>query len=487
MREQNSVLPSLPNGWAYGKVGELADVVRGITFPKEEKIGIPRDGYLACLRTTNVQRKVEWDDILFIPAKYMRNERQSVKPGDILISTANSLELVGKVAQVENLPFPATIGAFISIIRPCIDPKFAYFQLSSLDVQSSLRDRASTTTNISNISTTDIIDTTLRVSPLPEQHRIVAKIEELFTRLEPGVEALKKIKLQLKRYHQSVLKSAFEGKLTAEWREAHKDILKLTPEPPRKAKDMPPVDASKLPEIPAAWIWARLGTYSSLITKGESPKWQGFTYVEEGIPFIRSENVLWGYLNFSTVTNIPKEFHQKLKRSKVKPDDVVINIVGASIGRCAVVPSIVADANINQAVALIRTNDALLPCYLMHVLISPQIQKDIRAARVETARPNISLADLNNLVIPLPSVIEQRRIIEEIERYFSLADEIEKVVERSLAQGLRLRHSILKRAFGGKLVPQDPSDEPAEKLLERIKAEKARRVKAGMNKCKHLI
>ncbi len=91
MREENSSLPSLPKGWAYGKVGKLADVVRGITFPKEEKISIPRDGYLACLRTTNVQRKVEWDDILFIPAKYMKNERQSVKSKEILISTANSL------------------------------------------------------------------------------------------------------------------------------------------------------------------------------------------------------------------------------------------------------------------------------------------------------------------------------------------------------------------------------------------------------------
>ncbi len=129
---------------------------------------------------------------------------------------------MGKVAQVEGLPFTTTIGAFISIIRPHIDPKFAYFQLSSSDVQSSFRDRASTTTNISNISTADIAETALRVPPLPEQHRIVTKIEELLTRLDAGVEALKKIKLQLKRYRQSVLKAAFEGKLTADWREAHK-------------------------------------------------------------------------------------------------------------------------------------------------------------------------------------------------------------------------------------------------------------------------
>lgn len=322
--------------------------------------------------------------------------------------------------------------------------------------------------------------------PLPEQHRIVAKIEELFTRLDAGVEALKKIKAQLKRYRQAVLKYAFEGKLTQEWREAHKEVLESASvllekikeqrkkEAKEKLKELPPIDTSELPELPEGWMWTRLGLCSDLITKGESPNWQGFKYVDDGIPFIRSENVLWGSVDLTDVAKIQEEFHKKLKRSQLKDNDVLVNLVGASIGRCGIFLSD-KEANINQAVALIRLNQALKSSYLVNLLLSPKMQRDIHGSKVETARPNISLGDLRYLVIALPSLSEQQKIVEEIERRLSIADNMEKVVDQNLKQSERLRQSILKRAFEGQLVPQDPTDEPAEKLLERIKTEKARR------------
>lgn len=289
--------------------------------------------------------------------------------------------------------------------------------------------------------------------PLPEQHRIVAKIEELFTRLNAGIKALKKIKAQLKRYRQAVLKYAFEGKLTEKWREKHKYRLKT-------------------------WSRTRLGNCCELITKGESPKWQGYTYVKDGITFIRSENVLWGEINLSNAAKIPIAFHEKLRRSQLKANDVLINLVGASIGRCGVLPSNVERANINQAVALIRINDELDSQFLMHLLLTPNIQKKIHDGKVETARPNISLTDLRHLEISLPNMEEQHQIVSEIERRFSVADKIEKIVDESLKQSQRLRQSILKRAFEGKLVPQDPNDPPASELLKKIKEIKEKNSKS---------
>jgi type I restriction enzyme, S subunit len=111
-------------------LGEVADLVRGIAFPKEDKSYVHRPGDVACLRTTNVQKNVEWDDLWFVPAKHIKRDDQNVRTGDILISTANSYELVGKVAQVTSIPTPATLGAFISLIRPKegIHPKFLYCQ-----------------------------------------------------------------------------------------------------------------------------------------------------------------------------------------------------------------------------------------------------------------------------------------------------------------------------------------------------------------------
>ena len=113
-------------------LGEIADIVRGISFPKDAKSLEPRPGDVACLRTTNVQRLVEWNDLWFVPSEHVKREEQYVRPGDILISTANSYQLVGKVALVTATPQPATLGAFISLIRPRseVDSKFLYHQLA---------------------------------------------------------------------------------------------------------------------------------------------------------------------------------------------------------------------------------------------------------------------------------------------------------------------------------------------------------------------
>ncbi len=343
------------------------------------------------------------------------------------------------------------------------------------------------------------------IIPLPKQRAIVSKIEQLFSDLDNGIDNFKKAQEQLKRYRQSVLKAACEGRLVPTEAELACDegrdyepadvllarILKERREKwngKGKYKEPAAPDMSSLQELPEGWVWNKLWLCCNLITKGESPKWQGFEYIEEGIPFIRSENVLWGNVNLLKAVKIPEEFHNKLIRSQLKPFDVLINIVGASIGRCGVVPSTIISANINQAVSLIRVNNALLPSYLVQLLLSPQLQKNIHAGKVDTARPNISLGDLRQLLIPLPPLAEQRRIVVEVERHLSLCDKMEATIAESLQKAESLRQSILKKAFEGKLLNEKeleearnaPDWEPAEKLLERIRQEK--QIKENNNK-----
>ena len=205
----------IPNGWALAPIGATAEIVRGVSFPKDVRKLEPQPGHVACLRTANVQREVEWDDLWFIPEGYIKVESRYVQPLDVLISVSNSLELVGKVAQVTNPPQRSTLGAFISLLRPSssLDAKFYYYQMASPEVQAEIRYSASTTTNISNISSNRLSGITLKVPPLPEQHRIVEEIEKQFTRLDPSVAALKRVQANLKRYRASVLKAACEGKL----------------------------------------------------------------------------------------------------------------------------------------------------------------------------------------------------------------------------------------------------------------------------------
>ena len=179
----------LPDGWAGTRVGDALQVIRGLAFESSAKRMSPEEGYVACLRTANVQRQVAWDDLWYIPASLVRREEQFLKRYDILMSTANSAELVGKVALVRDLPCTSTLGAFITLLRPRqdIDPRFAYYQLSSTTFQQELRRRASTTTNISNISGGKLVELAFRAAPLLEQRRIVDEIEKQFTRLDAAL------------------------------------------------------------------------------------------------------------------------------------------------------------------------------------------------------------------------------------------------------------------------------------------------------------
>lgn len=156
-----------------------------------------------------------------------------------------------------------------------------------------------------------------------------------------------------------------------------------------------------------------LGTeIASLITKGESPKWQGFSYCEQGARFITSENILAGSVNLNPSKRIPLEFHAKLMRSQIHAGDLLVNIVGASIGRAAVAPEGIGEANTNQAVAVIRPRkDIIDPRFLLEWFLSPFGQKIVAGQQVNTARANISLSDLREMRIPCPDKLEQERLL----------------------------------------------------------------------------
>ncbi len=195
-----------------------------------------------------------------------------------------------------------------------------------------------------------------------------------------------------------------------------------------------------------------LNTLSQRITKGESPSWQGFSYQESGVLFIRSENVLWGKLDLSSKTYIPLDFHQKLSRSQLTNGDVLINLVGASIGRACVVVEEFEDANINQAVAVISPDYSKINShYLMYFLLSRNAQNIIHEGKVETARPNISLNDLRKLPIPVPSVEEQHHIVVYLDDLQDKIDALKHLQTETAAELDALLPSILDKAFKGEL------------------------------------
>ena len=251
--------------------------------------------------------------------------------------------------------------------------------------------------------------------PLDEQRRIMARIEELAARIEEAQQLRRQAAEEAEVLLGSMTKHFFE------------------------------LDDAKHNLITLDKVTIR-------ITKGESPSWQGFSYQDHGPLFIRSENVLWGKLDLSKQVRIPEEFHQKLLRSQLLNRDVLINLVGASIGRACVVPDNIGDANINQAVAVISPNlNKLDSDYLMQFLISVPTQEIIHGGKVETARPNISLGDLRKLIIPLPPLDEQRRILARLEDLQAQVDGLRKHQVRTAEELAALLPAVLERAFRGQL------------------------------------
>jgi len=202
----------------------------------------------------------------------------------------------------------------------------------------------------------------------------------------------------------------------------------------------PASNPKKLPLVP-------LGELATRVTKGESPGWQGFQYQESGPLFVTSENVRWGKIDLSEPKYIPAEFHRKLERSALNPADILINLVGASIGRSCIVPKDIGEANVNQAVAVVTCGPRLLPDYLGSLLLTPAAQARLHGGKVEAARANISLSDVRRFPVLYPRIEDQ-------ELFVAMRKQATVVLEnRAKAQEniSKLFVAMLQRAFNGEL------------------------------------
>lgn len=218
-----------------------------------------------------------------------------------------------------------------------------------------------------------------------------------------------------------------------------------------KYKEPAAPDTTDLPELPEGWVWANFDQVTERVTKGSSPNWQGFEYVEKGIPFVRSQNVGWGVTDLSEIAFLPPTFNDVEKKSVLRKGDVLLNIVGASIGRAAIAPSTVEGGNVNQAVAVIRLLEFGVSnqFVLLHLLSSPTQQR-IHSEKVDVARANFSLEDIRYMPLALPPETEQQLIVAEVDRRLSLIRETEAQVDANLTRAARMRQALLSDFFSGR-------------------------------------
>jgi type I restriction enzyme S subunit len=285
----------------------------------------------------------------------------------------------------------------------------------------------------------------------------------------------------------------------------------------KKPKALPPIKPEEVPyELPQGWEWVRLGELVSKLGSGSTPRGGKSAYVNEGIPFLRSQNVWNDGLRLEDVAYIPEETHQKMEATKVAAKDILLNITGASLGRTSLVSDEFKEANVSQHVTIIRCIQLDQRKFIHFLLQSPYCQSMIWTRQVGMAREGLSKKVLEQFEVPMPPLSEQHRIVARIDQLMACCDALETLRKQQEdkrlavhAAGIKqlldtpdgsawdfigqhfgelytvkenvaeLRKAILQLAVMGRLVPQDPNDPPASELLKEIKAEKQRLLKAG--------
>ena len=418
---------TLPKDWEIKKLGEVCLTTSGGT-PSRKDLKYYK-GDIPWVKSGELDKGLIIDTEEKISEEAIKNSSAKVFPkGTLLIALYGAT--IGKLAflGIDAATNQAVCGIFKS---EAVESKFLYYFLFS---QRPSLVKQSIGGAQPNISQGILKDLEIPLPPFAEQERIVAKIEELFSELDAGTVSLKTARQQLKIYRQAVLKWAFEGKLTNE-----------------KLNDG---------ELPEGWKSKKLGDVVDLITKGASPKWQGINYVQDStqILFVTSENIRENYVDISKPKYVEIAFNEKQKRSILKKGDVLLNIVGASIGRAAIFGLNIL-ANINQAVSLIRLKSDISQKFICYYLNSNSARNFYNLNKVDFARANLSLTDVSNIPVSLPTFEEQQRIVQEIESRLSVCDKLEETINQSLQQAESLRQSILKKAFEGKLLAAEKETE----------------------------
>ena len=216
-------------------------------------------------------------------------------------------------------------------------------------------------------------------------------------------------------------------------------------------------------ELPKGWVWTTIEDVCSKIGSGSTPK--GSNYSKEGIPFFRSQNVYNSGIVMSDIKYISDEIHQMMIGTEVVANDLLLNITGGSLGRCAVIPSNFEKGNVSQHVCILRPI-VIKPEFLHCFILSSFFAKSMKITG--SGREGLPKYNLEKMLLPLPPEQEQERIVAETKRLQSFVDELETSCENMTKLVAQVKSKVLDLAIHGKLVPQDPNDEPASELLKRI-------------------
>jgi type I restriction enzyme S subunit len=383
----------------------------------------------------NVSRegRIDLNEVKYVAADV--NERR-LRAGDVLFNNTNSPELVGKTAVFSHVGEFAFSNHMTRVrLHPCVNAVFLANQLHYRWLAGDLRRLIANHVNQASISRSKLsTEVALTLPPTAEQERIVAAIEEAFSKLDAGEAGLRAVRQRLQRMRESVRTAATTG-----W------------------------PAEPLVEVVGA----------NSITDGPfGSNLKTAHYTASGPRVIRLQNIGDGAFRDERA-HISAEHYATLTKHSVEPGDVLVASLGEVLPRACLAPTDLGPAIVKADCIRIRPSERASGAWLVNALNSRVVREHAANQIKGVGRPRMNLRDLRDLPVPIPPIDEQSRIVAVVERQFSFIEACEKAADEGLAKSAGLRRSVLKAAFEGKLVPQDPSDEPASVLLERIRKERA--------------
>lgn len=466
----------LPIGWINVQLGEILD-------SSIEKINPPFKNLQNYVGLEHIERN-SGKIINFGNSEEIKSTKTVFRSGDLLYGKLRPN--LNKVWVADRIGICST-DILVFLKSKNINNKFLLYRLLSNDYVS-YASHITSGVELPRIDQKKINLFSISLPPLNEQYRIVAKIEELFTQLDAGIASLQAAQVRLGQYRKAVLKHAFEGKLTEAWRMAHLheiepasvllDRIREERRKDKKFKELPPVDTEGLPELPKGWVWTRIDDIIEILTDYHSNG--SYEKLRNNVKLFDEPN----YAIIIRATNLEKKDYQNslkfisesayhfLAKSKLFGGEVIIGKIG-NAGKVYWMPQLNKPFSLGMNLFLLRFKKGILNRYIYFHLLNPFSADEIDSKVKGVGNVTIDKKSVRSIHIGLPSYHEQLKIIESIEYHYSIIDNLELNLNYCFKKSESLRQSILKKAFEGRLVPQDPHDEPASLLLERIRQEKA--------------
>jgi type I restriction enzyme S subunit len=469
----------LPSGWVMSTLSEVFDHLQyGFTAKADHETGNgPRFLRITDLKDTGV----DWATVPYCAVSAKEASRYVLGHGDFVFARSGSIEKAWRVIEPPN----AIFASYLIRGRPLhkdIGLWLAWFIKSNSYLQQI--GAAGAGIGMSNVSAVKLGAVEFPIAPKATTRRILAKLDALQVHADAAKAALDAIGPLLEKFRQSVLAAAFRGDLTRAWREAHPDVepasvllARIRAErrrkweeanPRKKYVEPEPVDASGLPELPVGWCWASLAECGE-VARGKSkhrPRNDERLFAEGAVPFIQTGEVARSGGIIKAASRFYSEFG--LAQSRLFPVGTVCITIAANIADTAVlaIPACFPDSIVGVVLADDLVSSEFLEKYVRTV------RSGLERFAPATAQKNINLEILETVAVPIPPIAERHQIELAINAGIDLIDALDTKMSTAQEALSTLNQSILAKAFRGELVPQDPADEPASVLLERIRRER---------------